>query len=62
MDKLEVLFEFEDSKYGNIKRCLVNDKVIYIINNKQIEDKNIIYELDVKYGFRLADEIKDIIF
>ena len=62
MDELKVIFEIEDLKYGNIKRCLKNQNVIYIIKDKVIEDKSIIEELETKYGFKLSDELGGIIF
>jgi hypothetical protein len=55
-------FEIEDLKYGKIKRYLDGDKVIYVIKDKIVEDANVIKELEIKYGFKLADRFKDIVY
>lgn len=62
MDNLKCTFEIEDLKYGKIKRCLNGDKIIYIIKDEIIEDVIIINELEIKYGFKLDDRFKDIVY
>lgn len=60
--KLQVLFEFDDSVYGKIKRCTYEDKIVYVINNKIMDDKKIIDKIEIKYGFLIPDELKNIIY
>lgn len=60
--ELEVLFEMEDSQYGNIKRCLFQNKIVYVIQDKMTEDKEITDKLEIKYGFMIPNELKNIIY
>ena len=60
--ELEVLFELQDSKYGNIKRCLAKNKIVYVIQGEITEDKEIIDQLEIKYGFMIPSELKNIIY
>lgn len=60
--ELEVLFEMEDSQYGNIKRCLFQNRIVYVIQDKIIEDTEITDKLEIKYGFMIPNELKNIIY
>ncbi len=60
--ELEVLLELKDSKYGKIKRCLCDNKLVYIIQNQMIEDTDIINKLEIKYGFMIPNKLKNIIY
>lgn len=60
--ELEVLFEMEDSQYGNIKRCLFENKIVYVIQDKITEDKEVTDKLGIKYGFMIPNELKNIIY
>ena len=59
---LEILLEIEDSEYGIIKRCLLDNKIVYIIHDKVTEDQEIIDKLEIKYGFMIPNELKNIIY
>ena len=60
--ELEILFEIEDSQYGNIKRCSFENKIVYVIQDKITEEKEIIHKLEMKYGFMISNELKNIIY
>lgn len=60
--ELKVLFEIEDSKYGNVKKCLSENRIVYVIQNNIIEDNEIIDKLEIKYGFMIPNELKNIIY
>ncbi len=61
-NKLELSLELEDSEFGTIKRYLLEGKIIYEINGKQTQNQEIIDKLEIKYGFMIPNELKNIIY
>lgn len=61
-NKLELSLELEDSEFGTIKRYLLEGKIIYEINGKRTQNQEIIDKLEIKYGFMIPNELKNIIY
>ena len=50
----KIMREFNDPKYGLIKRIYMPDRKTYMINDELVENPDIIDELDNKYGVPVA--------
>lgn len=46
---IQVMQELEDEKYGRIWKAYYDDKKVYVVEGKIIEEQSIIDELDNKY-------------
>ena len=60
--KMKMEIEIDDIEYGKIKRCIYESKIIYIIDGKIVQDEKIINKLELKYGFRIDNKAKNIIY
>lgn len=62
--ELIILLQIQNPKYGTVKICKTLDfsKDVYVINNKIINDKAIISEIEKMHGLKLPDEVKNILF
>lgn len=52
--EVKVMREFKDPKYGLVKRIYMHNKKTYMIDDKIVENPDIIDELDNKYGVPVA--------
>jgi len=48
--EVKIMREFDDEKYGKVWRVYLDDRKTYAIEGELTEDKEIINELDNKYG------------
>lgn len=46
----KVMRELNDDKYGKVLRVYLKDRKTYVVNGKIVDDRDIIDELDTKYG------------
>lgn len=53
--KIKIMQEINDSTYGRVWKAYYENKKVYVIEGKIVEDKNIIDDLDNKYGIPASE-------
>ncbi len=48
--ELTVMREFEDQQYGTVWIAYLDDRKVYVVNGKIVENQDVIDDLDNKYG------------